>query len=100
MCVVFFSPVFRRLLGLFLLVFGLSCVFFRILDLLDVLGLLGVLGLLVQRLKPPNHNSDPHSGPVCFCVCSIFFSLVFKRLLGLFLWVFGLSFVFFGILDL
>ena len=63
------------------------------------LGLLGVLGLLVQRLKPPNHNSDPYSGPVFFCVCSIF-SPVFKRLLGLFLWVFGLSFVFFGILDL
>ena len=60
MCVVFFSPVFKRLLGLFHWVFGLSFVFFGILDLLRVLG------LLIQRLKPNNHNFDPYSGPVFF----------------------------------
>ena len=83
MCVVFFSPVFKRLLGLILWLFGLSFVFFGILDLLGVLGLLSVLGLLVQRLKPPNHNSDPYSGPVFF-VFVVFFSPVFKKPLGLF----------------
>ena len=78
--------------------FGPSFVFFGILDLLCVLGLLGVFGLSVQRLKPPNHNSDPYSGPVFFCVCSIF-SPVYKRLLGLFSLLLGLSFVFFDILG-
>ena len=78
--------------------FGPSFVFFGILDLLCVLGLLGVFGLSVQRLKPPNHNSDPYSGPVFFCVCSIF-SPVYKKLLGLFSLLLGLSFVFFDILG-
>ena len=78
--------------------FGPSFVLFGILDLLGVLGLLGVFGLSVQRLKPLNHNSDPYSGPVFSCVCSIF-SPVYKRLLGLFSWLLGLSFVFFDILG-
>ena len=36
----------------------------------------------------------------CIVCVQYFFSGIFKRLLGLFHWVFGLSFVFFGILDL